>query len=87
MENTKSIIQECMTTDKKPLVSILLAAYKPNEKWFKEQLQSLNAQTYDNKELIIYNDCPDCPLDEQLIKTTITFPYRIFNGKKNLGFL
>ena len=74
-----------METDK-PLVSILMAVYKPNEVWFKEQLVSLNAQTYDNIELLIYNDCPSCPVDEQMIRQTITsFPYKIVNGEENLG--
>ena len=45
----------------KPLVSILLAVYKPNEAWFIEQLISLNEQTYENIELLVYDDCPDFP--------------------------
>ena len=45
MEIDKSLIG----TDK-PLVSILLAVYKPNEEWLVEQLISLNEQTYDNIE-------------------------------------
>ena len=44
-----------METDK-PLVSILLAVYKPNEKWLIEQLISLNEQSYENLELIVYDD-------------------------------
>lgn len=78
-------MQECMATDK-PLVSILMAVYKPNEKWLREQLLSLNEQTYTNLELLIYDDCPDDPLDENVVSKSITaFPFRIIRGEKNLG--
>lgn len=78
-------MQKCMGTDK-PLVSILMAVYKPNERWLREQLSSLNGQTYSNLELLIYDDCPACPLDEEIVRDMITaFPYRIIRGEKNLG--
>lgn len=78
-------MQECMGTDK-PLVSILMAVYKPNEKWLREQLSSLNAQTYPKLELLIYDDCPACPLDENIVRELVTaFPYRIIRGDRNLG--
>ncbi|MCH5195595.1 MAG: glycosyltransferase family 2 protein [Oscillospiraceae bacterium] len=74
-----------MGTDK-PLVSILMAVYKPNEKWLREQLSSLNAQTYPNLELVIYDDCPERPLEESIVREMITaFPYRVIRGEKNLG--
>ena len=70
----------------KPLVSILMAVYKPNSIWFREQLESLNNQTYSNLELVIYNDCPQDKLDESMIREIVKkFPYRIINGEKNLG--
>ena len=71
---------------KKSLVSILMAVYNPNYDWLKEQLVSLNNQTYDNIELIIYDDCPDKPVDENFIYKYIrNFPYRIIHGKENVG--
>ncbi|WP_252242316.1 glycosyltransferase [Clostridium sp. ZBS18] len=74
-----------MQTDK-CLVSILLAVYKPNENWFIEQLISLNSQTYGNLELLIYDDCPEFPVDENLFKKYITnFSYTLIRGKKNQG--
>ncbi len=85
MENTKTTTQKC-TREDKPLVSILLAAYKPNEKWFSEQLLSLDKQNYENVELLIWDDCPEDPVDESLIKHCITnFPYTLYRGEKNMG--
>lgn len=71
---------------KKPFVSILMAVYNPNYDWFKEQLASLDNQTYDNIELIIYDDCPDKPVDEDFIcKYIRNFSYCIIHGKENVG--
>ncbi|MBN1072380.1 glycosyltransferase [Clostridium botulinum] len=71
---------------KSPLVSILLAVYKPNKEWFIEQLISLNNQNYANIELLIYDDCPKFPVDEGLFKQYITnFSYKLIRGEENLG--
>lgn len=70
----------------KPLVSILLAVYKPNEQWLIEQLISLNSQTYENIEILIYDDCPEFPTSEKLIKKYMTsFSYVLVRGLKNEG--
>lgn len=69
-----------------PLVSILLAVYKPNETWFIEQLISLNEQTYENIELLIYDDCPEFPVSEDYFKEYIKrFKYSLIRGKRNQG--
>ncbi|MFR4981115.1 MAG: glycosyltransferase [Clostridium neonatale] len=74
-----------METDK-PLVSILLAIYKPNEKWLIEQLISLNEQSYENLELIVYDDCPENPVNEELFTSNITnFSFKIIRGTENKG--
>ena len=70
----------------KPLVSILLAVYKPNEKWLIEQLISLNEQSYNNLELIVYDDCPEHPVNEELFNRNITnFSFKIIRGIENKG--
>lgn len=70
----------------KPLVSILLAVYRPNESWLIEQLISLNEQTYENIELLVYDDCPDCPVNEEYLKKYITkFSYTLIRGIQNKG--
>lgn len=70
----------------KPLVSILLAVYKPNEKWLIEQLISLNEQSYNNLELIVYDDCPEHSVNEELFSSNITnFSFKIIRGIENKG--
>lgn len=78
-------MKKCIQIDK-PLVSILLAVYKPNEKWLIEQLISLNEQSYPNLNLIVYDDCPEYLVDENLFNKYITkFNYKIVRGNENKG--
>ncbi|OCA97413.1 glycosyltransferase [Clostridium beijerinckii] len=70
----------------RPLVSILLAVYKPNARWLIKQLISLNEQTYKNIELLVYDDCPELPVNEEYLKKYITkFRYTLIRGEKNQG--
>ncbi len=77
-----------METDK-PLLSILMAVYEPRMDWLKEQLDSLNAQTYPNLCLYICDDCsPTVPFEQikSLVNECITaFPVTIERNEKNLG--
>lgn len=75
-----------MGTDNTPLISIIMAVYKPNEKWFREQLRSLNEQTYPALELLICDDCPEFPVEEKIISENIVnFPYILVRNEKNMG--
>lgn len=77
-----------MGTDK-PLISILMAVYEPRMDWLKEQLDSLNAQTYPNLRLYVRDDCsPTVSFAEiqAMVEGCITkFPYTIQRNEKNLG--
>lgn len=74
-----------MITDK-PLVSILLAVYKPNENWLIEQLISLNKQNYENLNLYVYDDCPEYSTNTEIFNKYITnFEYKIIRGEVNKG--
>ena len=54
----------CTGTDK-PRIAILMAVYEPRMDWLREQLLSLDAQTYPNIKLYIRDDCsPTVPFDE-----------------------
>lgn len=73
----------------KPLVTILLAVYNPNLGWLKEQLASINNQTYEHIELLVCDDCSST-VDEgeisALVKENITnFPYKFMRNKTNMG--
>lgn len=78
----------CMGTDK-PLISILMAVYEPRMDWLREQLVSLNEQTYPNLRLYIRDDCsPTVPYEQiqSCVQDCITrFPYTIMRNEKNLG--
>ena len=77
-----------MQTDK-PLISIVIAVYEPRMDWLREQLESLNDQTYPNLELIVCDDCsPTVPHEKisELIAGCITsFKYSIIRSESNLG--
>ncbi len=75
-----------MQTDEYPLISIVMAVYKPRTDWLALQLESLDKQTYPNLELLVCDDCPECPVDETLFSEHIkAFPYEITRNEKNLG--
>ena len=78
----------CTETDK-PLISIVMAVYEPNLQWFREQLDSLEAQIYPNLELLVIDDCsPTVPFEtlQQYIAESIrSFPYQVQRNEKNLG--
>ena len=78
----------CMETDK-PQISILMAIYEPRMDWLREQLLSLDAQTYPNIKLYIRDDCSPTVSYEEIqscVQDCIrTFPYEIRRNEKNLG--
>lgn len=84
----KIIMSGCMETDK-PLISIVMAVYEPRMDWLREQLESLNTQTYPNLELIICDDCSKRVLLSDIINLAndciTSFPLKISRNEKNLG--
>ena len=76
-------------TDLKPIISILMAVYEPNIDWLREQLLSLNAQTYPQLRLYIIDDCsPMVSFDEikQVVNECVTnIPFTITRNESNLG--
>lgn len=77
-----------MQTDK-PRVAILMAIYEPRMDWLREQLKSLEAQTYPNLKLYIRDDCsPMTPFEqiERCVGECIkSFPREIRRNETNLG--
>ena len=88
MESIRPTMSGCMAKDK-PKIAILMAVYEPRLDWLREQLLSLNSQTYSNLILYIRDDCsPTVPLKkiQTLVKKCITkFPFNISRNEKNLG--
>ena len=78
-----------METAEKPLIAILMAVYEPRMDWLREQLDSLNAQTYPNLQLYVRDDCsPTVPFAEikACVAACITaFPYTVARNDTNLG--
>ena len=73
----------------KPLISILMAVYEPRMDWLREQLKSLEAQSYPHLALYVRDDCsPSVPYDDicRCVGECIhSFPYEIKRNEKNLG--
>ncbi len=68
-------------------VSILLSLYKPDPDYLKQQLLSLNRQSYPSLKLIVWNDSPSVPIDHQLFTDCITnFPVEFHEDGKNHGY-
>ncbi len=75
-----------MTEQIREKVNILLPLYHPNKQWLKEQLKSLNEQTYPNLSLIIVDDGPDMPVGKDFVSeyiTKISFSYKVHDN--NMG--
>lgn len=68
-------------------VSILLSIYKPSEEYLVKQLKSLNEQDYPDLELLVWNDSPEVPVDEELFRRHITnFPVFFYEDGMNHGY-
>lgn len=72
-----------------PRIAIVMAVYEPRMDWLREQLMSLNTQTYPNLFLYIRDDCsPNVPISaiELLVRRCIVnFPWTIRKNEKNIG--
>ena len=68
-------------------VTIVMSIYRPQPEHLKLQLESLNAQSYENLELLVRNDCPEEKTDRELFEKTIDrFPVIFCEEGKNLGY-
>ena len=69
-------------------VSVLLSVYRPNQKYLEEQLASLDNQTYENMEILIFDDCVKERCSKEIFERCLKKkPYRILPyKKKNLGY-
>lgn len=71
-----------------PKVSVIMSIYRPPEGYLAEQLDSINAQDFDDMEVVVYNDCPEDPAWEDFCRAHITrYPLRYVQGEQNLGYV
>ena len=79
----------CKHKDNKPLITILMAVYNPRMDWLKEQLHSLNMQTYPNLRLHIRDDCSTSvsftSINELVTQCITSFPFTIVQNETNIG--
>ena len=73
----------------KKKVNVLLSIYKPDLKFLKEQLISIENQDYENYSVIMNDDCPDEKVDVQFIKKYLkNTPFVILPySEKNQGYV
>ena len=69
------------------LVTVVMALYHPNLKWLKEELASIENQTFRQFQLYIWNDDPH---DEYPYETFFSLhlkhtPFKLFHGPNNMG--
>ena len=73
----------------KPAIAVLMAIYEPRLDWLKEQLDSLEAQTYPNLRLYIRDDCSSTVAFEDISRLVSecvkSIPFEIKRNEKNLG--
>lgn len=73
----------------KPLIAILLATYEPNMEWLRQQLESLNQQTYQNIKLYVRDDCSPTvsweDIQEIVAECITAFEYEVSRSPMNLG--
>lgn len=69
-------------------VDVLLSVYDPNTEYLVKQLKSLDEQTYENIEILIFDDCIQKRFDTSLVAESIQKKqYRILPYKEeNLGY-
>jgi len=75
-----------INTGKMPLISIAMATHN-GEKYLKEQLDSIYAQTYKNIEVIVTDDCSTDGTIEILRQYANSHGLKYYMNEQNLGFV
>lgn len=71
-----------------PSVNVLLPLYNPNPDYLKQQLESINNQTYNDISVLVYNDNPDDATREPFVRSIMTnYPITYWHGTRNLGYI
>lgn len=71
-----------------PKVSVIMALYRPNERYLIEQLQTIDDQSFDDMEVVVYDDCPDDQSWEDFCRRyVVRHPLRYEKTDQNRGYV
>ena len=71
-----------------PKVSVLMSIYQPDAGYLAEQLETIDAQTFDDFEVVVYNDCPaDRSWEGFCREHCAEHPLRYVPGDTNRGYV
>ena len=71
-----------------PRVSVLMSIYQPNERYLAEQLQTIDAQDFEDMEVVVYDDCPDDASWEEFCRShCVRHPLRYEKAEINRGYI
>lgn len=71
-----------------PKVSVLMSIYRPDAGYLAEQLETIDAQTFDDFEVVVYNDCPTDRSWEGFCREHCAgHPLRYVQGGTNRGYV
>ena len=71
-----------------PKVSVLMSIYKPDERYLAQQLESIDAQDFDDMDVIVYNDCPESTGCESFCREHCTrHELKYEDTNQNRGFI
>ena len=70
-----------------PRISVIMSVYKEPVEWMKQAIDSILAQTFNDFEFIIVNDCPDREENKQVLTEYEQNDSRIviINNIENIG--
>ena len=70
-----------------PLITVCMAVYRPDQEYFMQQLNSIDAQSYENLELLLLEDCGGnaAELQEIVSQTLHRVRWEFHSNEKNLG--
>lgn len=67
-----------------PKVSVLMPIYKTNEKYLRKAIESILAQTFEDFEFLLLDDCPS-DSREEIIKSYKDSRIKYYKNEKNIG--
>lgn len=69
------------------LITVVIALYRPNLEWLREELISIQQQSFQNFQVYVWNDDPDDVYDytQMFGECLKNIPFKFFHGSQNMG--